>query len=78
MERMTLDRLVTKRMIEKNPNFWDSQKHPTDFVIKEAIGDIAFNVVSPSIFHPDGPMIMQSDKAQVVFLISNGPLPDGH
>ena len=48
-----------------------------DFVIKEAIGDFEFNVVSPSNFHPDGSMIMQSDKAQVVSLISNMPLPAG-
>ena len=114
---MALDKLVTKRMIKKTTNLWDSQKKNnrsyfkhvgatvktrvsgqivtikeesvlvsrflvaaksrTDFVIMEAIGDFEFNVVSPSNFHPDGPMIMQSDKAQVVFLISNMPLPDG-
>ena len=76
---MALDRLVTKRMIEKNNQllgFSKASKSRNDFVIKEAIGDIAFNVVSPSIFHPDGPMIMQSNKAQIVFLISN--VPDGH
>ena len=47
--------------------FLVAAKSRSDFVIKEAIGDFEFNVVSPSNFHPDGPMIMQSDKAQVVF-----------
>ena len=48
-----------------------------DLVIKEAIGDFEFNVLLPSNFHLDGLMIMQSDKAQVVSLISNMLLPDG-
>ena len=78
---MALDKLVTKRMIEKNNQllgFSKAAKSRTDVVIKEAIGDFELNVVSPSNFQPDGPMIMQSDKAKIVFLISNMPLPDGH
>lgn len=47
-----------------------------DFIIKEAIGDFEFNVASPSNFNPDGSMIMQSDKSQVVSSIFNIPLPE--
>ena len=114
---MALDKLVTKRMIEKNnqllgfskenhssyfkhvgatvktkvsgqivtikqerallSRFLVAVKSRNDFVIKKDIGDFKFNVVAISNFHPDGSMIMQSDKAHVVFLISNMPLPDG-
>ena len=57
--------------------FFAAVKSRTDIVIKEAIRDFEFNVVSPSNFYPDGSMIMLSDKKQAVFLISNMPLPDG-
>ena len=52
-------------------------KSRTNFVVKDAIGDFEFSVAPPSNFHPDGSMIMLSDKSKVVSSILNIPLPDG-
>ena len=46
-----------------------------DLNVKDAIGKYEFNVTPPSNFHPDGSMIMISDKSQIVTSIRNLPLP---
>ena len=46
-----------------------------DLNVKDAIGEYEFNVTPPSNFHPDGSMIMISDKSQIVTSIRNLPLP---
>lgn len=48
-----------------------------DFVVKDAIGVFEFNVAPPSNFNPDGSMIKQSDKSQVVSSIVNIPVQEG-
>lgn len=48
-------------------------KSRPDFIVKDAIVEFEFNVTPPSNFHPDGSMIMLSNKASLVDLIMNMP-----
>ena len=52
-------------------------KTRTDFVVKDAIAEFEFSVAPPSNFHPDGSMIMLSDKSKLVSLVMSIPLPEG-
>ena len=46
-------------------------KSRPEFELKDAIGKFKLNVTPPSNFHPDGSMITQSSKSNVVPLIMN-------
>ena len=50
-------------------------KTGTDLVVKDAIAQFEFSVAPPSNFHPDGSMIMLSDKSKLISAIINVPLP---
>ena len=41
-------------------------KSRTNFCVKDAVGDFELSIAPPSNFHPDGSMIMLSDKSKVV------------
>ena len=46
----------------------------TDFSVKDAITEFEIIVAPPSNFHPDGSMIMLSDKSKLVSAVTNVPL----
>ena len=46
-------------------------------VVKDTIGNFEFNAAPPSNFHPDGLMIMLSDKSRLVSSVLNISLPEG-
>jgi len=52
-------------------------KTRTDFVVKDAIAEFEFSAAPPSNFHPDGSMIMLSDKSKLVSAVMNLPLTEG-
>jgi len=52
-------------------------KSRTNFCVKDAVGDFELSIAPPSNFHPDGSMIMLSDKSKVVSSILKIPLT-GH
>lgn len=45
------------------------------FSVKDAITEFEFCVAPPSTFHPDGSMIMLSDKSKLVPAVMKSPLP---
>ena len=45
------------------------------FSVKHVITEFEFNVAPPSNFHPDGSMIMLSDKSKLVPAVMKSPLP---
>ena len=52
-------------------------KTRTDFVVKDAVAEFEFSAAPPSNFHPDGSMIMLSDKSKLVSAVMYLPLPEG-
>ena len=50
-------------------------KARTSFSVKDAITEFEFSVAPPSNLHPDGSMIMLSDKSKLVSTVMNVPLP---
>ncbi len=51
-------------------------KSRSDLDVKDAIGEFEFNVAPPSNFHPNGSMIMLSDKSKVLHSVLGLPRPD--
>ena len=52
-------------------------KTRTDFSVKDAITEFEVSVAPPSNFHPDGSIIMLSDKSKLVSAVMKVPLPEG-